>query len=75
MNNIPEPHKLNSNDPRSPFHADGFKPQLQPRFVRELNPDHLKQRTPLRNPFGRWKNTNPLKEAFNFEKYIWEGVS
>lgn len=73
MNRLPEPHELSSNDPRSPFFDDGFKPRIQPQFVKELNPGHLKPQEPMRNPNARYKNQSPLKEAMNFQKYIWEG--
>lgn len=73
MKRIPEPCELNSKDPRSPYFDDGYRPKLQPEFVRELNPDHLRPREPLRNPRRRYQNPNPYKELMEFQKYIWEG--
>lgn len=73
MSRIPEPCELSSNDPRSPYFDDGYRPKLQPKFVRDLNPDHLRPRKPLRNPWRGYRNPNPYQELMDFQRYIWEG--
>lgn len=60
MNRIPEPYELCSNDPRSPYFDDGYRPKLPPKFKRKPNPDHLKLRNPHQNP-----NPNPDQELID----------
>lgn len=64
-----------SDDPRSDNFDDGYRPQVHPKFVRELNPDHLKPREPMRNPWKTKGNPNPYKELLNAQKYIFGGVA
>lgn len=73
MKRMPESYELGSSDPRSPYFDDGYRRNLQPRFVKELNPNHLRSREPLRNPQRRYKNPNPYQELRDFQRYIWEG--
>lgn len=70
MNRLPEPHELSTNDSRSPRFDDGFKPRIQPQFVKELNPDHLKPREPMRNPNPPYRNPSAYKELRDINKYI-----
>lgn len=73
MNHDHELDKKYACDPRSPYYDDGYRPQVQPKFVRELNPNHLKPREPMRNPNARYKNPNPYKELKDFQNYIFGG--
>lgn len=62
-----------SGDPRSDCFDDGYKPRVQPKFVRDINPDHLKPRQPMRNPNPPSRNPSPLKELQNLQKTIFKG--